>query len=65
MLPIDAPKVLLMEVAERVAVQSCVRVTAGIDRVFVLEGDAGGPPRVQTDGLNLEAAWMAPEVDAK
>jgi len=63
-LPLDAPKVLMMDLAERVAVDTCVRVTAGIDKVFVLDGaQEGDPPRVQTDGVNIAAAREAGDVD--
>ena len=56
-LPLDAPKVLVMEIAEVAAAETFVRLTPGIDKVFVLEGDKGGQPSIQVDGTNFMAAW--------
>ena len=64
-LPIDAPKVLLLELAEAAAVASLVRSVRGISKVYVTPpAGADAPPALQTDGLNFDAAWALPdEVD--
>ena len=53
-----------MELAQQAAVATPVRITPGIDKVFVLGEGAGGegPARVQTDGINVEAALGADDV---
>jgi hypothetical protein len=57
-LPLSYPKLLMLEIVERVAAATLVRATPGIDKVYVLDTAAGGQdgPRVQTDGVNFEGA---------
>ncbi len=50
---LSSPKLLMLEVAEKVAAQAMVRATAGIDRCYVIEGQRGEPTKVQTDGINF------------
>lgn len=39
-------------------IDRCVRrQTPGIDKVYVIEGQGGEGPKVQTDGVNFEGAW--------
>ncbi|KAI8463429.1 MAG: hypothetical protein J3K34DRAFT_526989 [Monoraphidium minutum] len=52
-----APKLLMLEIAERVAAACVVRQVPGIERVHVLEGEKGGPPRIQTEGINFVGVW--------
>ncbi len=55
---LSAPKLLMLEVAEKVAAQAMVRATAGIDRCYVIEGQRGEPTKVQTDGINFPVSSM-------
>ncbi|KAF5840615.1 hypothetical protein DUNSADRAFT_16130, partial [Dunaliella salina] len=57
-LPLRAPKLLLLEVVEKVAANVMVRATPNIEKVYVLSGDRGDGPKVQTDGINLEGVWQ-------
>lgn len=57
--PVDAPKVLMTEVAEAAAVTALVRSTPGISNVYVIEGQKrGAVPSLQTDGINFAMAWQ-------
>lgn len=56
-LPLSAPKLLMLELVERVAAATIVRCIPGVERVFVLDGERGGPPKLQTEGINFEGAW--------
>jgi len=56
-LPLHAPKLLMLEIVEKVAATTMVRSTPGIDKVYVVEGKGGEGPRVQTDGINFVGAW--------
>ncbi|KAK3262258.1 hypothetical protein CYMTET_28874 [Cymbomonas tetramitiformis] len=58
-LNMQAPKVLLLEVAENVAAEAEIRATKGIKNTFVVEKDTAGDggAAVQTDGLNFAKAW--------
>ena len=56
-MPLDAPKLLVLELAEAAAAETFVRITPGIDKVFVLEGAHGAGPSIQVDGINFRAAW--------
>ena len=62
-LALDAPRLLMLETAERVAAATIVRATKGIDKTFVIgkpssEDPSGTSPLcVQTDGVNFAAAW--------
>jgi RNA polymerase Rpb1, domain 5 len=60
-LPIDAPKVLLLELAEAAAAAALVRTVPGISNVYVMPpATPDAPPTLQTDGLNFGAAWGLP-----
>jgi DNA-directed RNA polymerase I subunit RPA1 len=62
-LPLDAPRLLMLELAERCAASCVVRSVPGIDKTFVVgkptsEDPAGlHPLSVQTDGVYFPAAW--------
>jgi DNA-directed RNA polymerase I subunit RPA1 len=62
-LALGAPRLLMLETAERVAAATIVRATKGIDKTFVIgkpssEDPSGKSPLcVQTDGVNFAAAW--------
>lgn len=53
-LELSQPKLLVLEVAERVAAAAMVRHTHGISKCYISDGKDGGPPSVQTDGLNFQ-----------
>lgn len=57
--PLDAPKVLMMEIAEAAAVEALVRSTPGISGVYVIPSPKpGAPPTLQADGINFNLAWQ-------
>eukprot|EP00873_Tetraselmis_striata_P042277 jgi/Tetstr1/462541/TSEL_007530.t2 len=56
-LPLDAPKLLMLDIAERVAAGVYVRSTSGIDKCYILGPDQPGGPAVQTDGINFTGAF--------
>ncbi|GAX74019.1 hypothetical protein CEUSTIGMA_g1469.t1 [Chlamydomonas eustigma] len=58
-LPLHSPKLLMLEIVERVAASTLVRSTANIEKVYVVEAQGGGDeaPKVQTDGINFVGAW--------
>lgn len=63
-MPIDSPKLLMLELAAAAAVDTLVREVRGVDKVFVVGGDGGAPPALQIDGLNFDAAFShADDVD--
>lgn len=54
---------LRLQLAEKAAVQTAVRVTRGIVRSSALAPvHEGGPPRLQVEGMNLEALWAQSDV---
>ena len=56
-LKLDAPKLLMLSLAQRAAVKCEVRVTPGIRKVYVLQDDRDSDKwRIQTDGINFLAA---------
>eukprot|EP00201_Polytomella_parva_P014628 CAMPEP_0175069470 /NCGR_PEP_ID=MMETSP0052_2-20121109/18211_1 /TAXON_ID=51329 ORGANISM="Polytomella parva, Strain SAG 63-3" /NCGR_SAMPLE_ID=MMETSP0052_2 /ASSEMBLY_ACC=CAM_ASM_000194 /LENGTH=1785 /DNA_ID=CAMNT_0016336545 /DNA_START=347 /DNA_END=5704 /DNA_ORIENTATION=- len=57
LMPISAPKLLILEIVERVAALTMLRQTPGIDRVYVIEGQKGDAPKLQTDGVAFTSAW--------
>ncbi|PNH12767.1 DNA-directed RNA polymerase I subunit rpa1 [Tetrabaena socialis] len=57
-LPLSSPKLLMLEIVERVAAATLVRCTPGIDKVYVVEGQGKEATKVQTDGVNFEGAWQ-------
>ncbi|GLC72049.1 hypothetical protein PLESTF_001198600 [Pleodorina starrii] len=56
-LPLSSPKLLMLEIVERVAAITLVRSTPGIDKVYVVEAQGKESAKVQTDGVNFEGAW--------
>lgn len=56
-LPLTAPKLLMLELVERVAAETLVRATPGITKCYVVDGTRGECVRVQTDGINFVGAW--------
>lgn len=56
-LPLDAPKILMREVAERVAAGTIMRGVDGISKCYVLDASKGGGQVVQTDGINIAGLW--------
>ncbi|KAK9816421.1 hypothetical protein WJX72_000053 [[Myrmecia] bisecta] len=61
-LSMDSPKLLMLELAEKVAAQTMVRHTEGIEKCYVIDADRGAPPKVQTDGINFVGAWQNSDV---
>jgi len=62
-LRLDAPKVLMLALAQRAASRAAVRATKGIAKCYVLPPapEQGLGWRVQTDGINFPAAFSAPD----
>lgn len=57
-MPLTAPKLLMLEIIERVAAATLVRHTPNISKCYVVESRQGTEvPKVQTDGLNFVGAW--------
>lgn len=57
-MPIDAPKLLMLEIVEKAAVKSVLMSTEGIDKALVVGENVGDvAPLVQTEGVNLQAMW--------
>lgn len=57
--PLDAPKVLMSDIAEAAAVDALVRSTPGISNVYVVPAPKpDAPPSLQTDGINFGLAWQ-------
>ncbi|GFR43873.1 hypothetical protein Agub_g5002 [Astrephomene gubernaculifera] len=61
-LPLSSPKLLMLEIVERVAANTLVRSTPGIDKVYVVEGQGKDAPKLQTDGVNFEGAWVNSDI---
>ncbi|KDD72620.1 hypothetical protein H632_c3116p0, partial [Helicosporidium sp. ATCC 50920] len=55
--PPGAPRLLVLELAERVAAECTIRGTPGLAKCYVLEAVRGQAAAVQTDGINLAGAW--------
>ena len=53
-LEMSAPKLLMLDIAQRTAAATVVRQTPGLTKCYVLEENGC---RVQTDGINFPAAW--------
>ncbi|KAF8073189.1 rpa1 [Scenedesmus sp. PABB004] len=57
-LPLAAPKVLMLELAEEVAASVLVHHVSGIQAVHLLDPDKPGQPRrLQTEGINFPGVW--------
>lgn len=54
-LEVGSPKLLMLDIAQRAAAAAIVRQTPRIKKCYVLEE---GGWRVQTDGVNFQAAWQ-------
>lgn len=62
-LPLDAPKLLLREIAERVAAETIMRGVRNIAKCYVLDASArGGEQVVQTDGINIQGIWACSDI---
>ncbi|EFJ45495.1 hypothetical protein VOLCADRAFT_105949 [Volvox carteri f. nagariensis] len=61
-LPLSSPKLLMLEIVERVAAMTLVRSTPGIEKVYVVEGQGKEQAKVQTDGVNFEGAWIHSDI---
>eukprot|EP00891_Asterochloris_glomerata_P002925 jgi/Astpho2/2925/Aster-x1091 len=53
-LPMSAPKLLFVEMVERLLRHTMVKQVPGIQRTYTMEGS---PPTVQTDGINFGGIW--------
>jgi DNA-directed RNA polymerase I subunit RPA1 len=66
LLPLESPKLLMLDIAEAAAVATLVRCVPGINKVFVVDrvGSDAAAKRsaLQADGINFEAAWCHPDV---
>ncbi|GBG69332.1 hypothetical protein CBR_g4028 [Chara braunii] len=60
--PVNSPPLLLMELVEKTALEVVVRETPGINRCYVMDGDKGGPPKIQLDGINFGGVWKHSDV---
>jgi len=57
-MPIDAPKLLMLEIVEKAAVKSVLLSTDDIEKALVVGSSLGNTfPIVQTEGVNLQAMW--------
>lgn len=56
-LPVDAPKILMREVTEKVAATTIMRGVPGISKSYILDASTRGENIVQTDGINIEGIW--------
>ncbi|GIL46561.1 hypothetical protein Vafri_3552 [Volvox africanus] len=61
-LPLTSPKLLILEIVERVAAVTLVRSTPGIDKVYVVEGQGKEEAKIQTDGVNFVGAWQHADI---
>ncbi|GLI64445.1 hypothetical protein VaNZ11_007716 [Volvox africanus] len=61
-LPLTSPKLLMLEIVERVAAVTLVRSTPGIDKVYVIEGQGMEEAKIQTDGVNFVGAWQNADI---
>ncbi|GMH40745.1 hypothetical protein BSKO_08649 [Bryopsis sp. KO-2023] len=61
-LPLGAPKLLMLGIAEGVAATVNAREFIGIDKCYVVEGDDKKPHSVQTDGINFMAGFLHEDI---
>lgn len=54
---VDAPKILMRELTEKVAATTIMRGVPGITKSYILDASARGEHVVQTDGINIEGIW--------
>lgn len=56
--PLDAPKILMRELAEKVAAETIVRGVKDVAKCYILDSSSqGGTSVVQTDGINMPGVW--------
>ena len=63
--PLDAPKLLMREIVERVAAGTIMRGIKDITKCYVLDaskGAGGGAQVVQTDGINIHGLWESADL---
>ena len=56
-MPVDAPKILMRELTEKVAATTIMRGVPGISKSYILDASTRGEHVVQTDGINIEGIW--------
>ena len=62
-LPLDCPKLLIREIAEKVAANTVVRGVPGVSKCYVLEGSSSESTTIiQTDGINIPGAWACADL---
>ncbi|MEW5311505.1 MAG: hypothetical protein WDW38_003214 [Sanguina aurantia] len=61
-MPLSAPKLLMLELVERIAAATPVRVTKGIERVYVIEPNASEAAKCQTDGITFPGVWAHSDI---
>ncbi|KAL4526208.1 hypothetical protein Ndes2437B_g07463 [Nannochloris sp. 'desiccata'] len=62
--PLDAPKLLMRELVERVAAGTVMRGVSGITKCYVLDAskNSTGIQVVQTDGINIHGLWESADL---
>jgi DNA-directed RNA polymerase I subunit RPA1 len=56
--PVDAPKIMMRELVERVAATTIMRGVTDISKCYVLDAaNRGGQHVIQTDGINIQGIW--------
>jgi len=62
--PLDAPKLLMRELVERVAAGTVLRGVNGITKCYVLDASKNGTGNqvVQTDGINIHGLWESADL---
>lgn len=63
--PLDAPKLLMRELVQRVAAGTVMRGVKSIAKCYVLDaskGGGGGAQVVQTDGINIHGLWESADL---
>jgi DNA-directed RNA polymerase I subunit RPA1 len=62
--PLDAPKLLMRELVERVAAGTVMRGITGISKCYVLDANknSAGTQVVQTDGINIHGLWESADL---
>jgi DNA-directed RNA polymerase I subunit RPA1 len=55
--PVDAPKILMREIVEKISATTIMRGIPGISKCYILDASSRGEHVVQTDGINIEGVW--------
>lgn len=55
--PVDAPKIMMRELVEKIACSTVMRGIPGITKCYVLDAASRGEHVLQTDGINIEGVW--------